>query len=312
MTVTHPSMFLAGLEWFAIRNSLQIGYTGGLAGDLLVAAAGRRVGQRGQAIVGTIACELMPPNDAAATTLRNLIRTPGIMPLVLPDGSRYPVLPQDGGNTMAGFYENHTGHFNTAWDVRANVLMADLPWGGAFPGDLAYSRLSTNRYNYAGTIALVANTGWRLTGDGHWNTTYIRETSNAGVVRNQATLYADFTVGAGAQCYVGFSVPGALSGAAGPQGGLPGAGVWIDDVADTVYAMDAGQNTVGNVLSITGNRRWRLYVTVRPSYARLELWDGKVQRMISTVIPWTMRSDPIALLSVYTGQVTLNQWWVML
>jgi len=302
-------MRIGGVEVFTERDSLSLALVGGLAADVQVTTTGERVGQRGRAGVTGITGNIYPITDAESNIVRNLLRQPGVMPLILPDNRRFPVMTTPEGHTLSGYYDNRTASYGANWIVQPNILMADLPWAGNFPGQYAFSSLATKPFDYA-NVTLTPYVGWNVTGTSWASDGRIKEDSAAGVNRRQVTLFADVTINPGAVAVVGLA--DITSNPTANLFGSKGIGAFFSDTDNFIRILDENDQVVESIEG-SADGRYRVMVTARPFFARVEIWNRTLRRrlLFSNQVPWTLINNPIgALLRVKTGTVILRQWWL--
>ncbi len=308
MALSANSLYAAGREWFSRRGTLRQAIAGGIT-EMVPTAAHSTIGQRGAATIQSITGELQPPTDADAPWLRSLLKTPGIIPIILPDGARYAVRNGDEGASIAGYYENHTDAWAVNWIVQNSVVMADLPWAGSYPGERAYHRLGTLPYVYAGAT-LIANSGWQLTGNGSSWASYIRERDAGSTPRPQPTLYAEITMGAGSVAGIGMQPQSSPVSSTNVFGDAPG-GIGMQLDTANAYFYDGKQAyTLFKAGVPTG--KWYISLTARPFGARLEAWRSATSFAgRRNDIYWMPQASPMtAIITCFAGTITLNRWWI--
>ena len=304
MTV-YDDVYIGSIPLFSIRDSFQMQREGGATHRRT--NNGRNPAQIQGVAVSAISGELYPKTDADATTIRALLSVPGVIPLVLHDGTRFAIeSSSESGYRIKGWYEQISDSYSVDFRVVKNAAMADLAWRGVL-GAHSYHESNTNPFVFAGTPALIAGSGWNLTGSNSWGGSYIAERTNVGV-RVQPRLWTRVTVAGNAHAAIGLH--NAVAAVSARY--LLNAGVGVYFHPSFIYIVDATDTIIAQIAR-SGQATYRVLVVARPRMARVEVWNDAMTEMLlmSNAVPCTFADRMGAVCVAHTGVTTLHHWWIV-
>jgi len=313
--VPRNMLFLGGVALYTRAGTIERGFGGGMV-QATETTSGRTVAQRSAVHLTTLTVEPYPPDAATAAVLPRLLALPGVLPMILLDGTRVAVeTPELRAHSVRGHYARGTDQYQTTWRVRHDVALADVFWRSA-TGAFAYSDLPAPLYTIQGVVDHEPDVGIVLTGNGsHLASTSIRE--RAAGTRFQPTLVADLTIQAvrgAATGKIGLSLPSSRDRRFGS------AGIWLEwrTQGFLLWGVDPADPT-GQTARVAGSvdgrvaGRYLVVLAARPGGARLEIWQNR-KRMVSVgTIPWpvTLSEVPLAMLAVSEGTACLHRWYIL-
>lgn len=301
--MTELPIIYGGVEMYSIRDSISISWAGG--SEMEFTNSGRRIGQRSLSRIGQITAELWPAVDtqSEADLLTRFLATPGFVPIIVPGVGALAVrsiAPQ-----TSGYFTSNTATWNATWLIDQSVQMSDALWRGPFPGRWAYTK-SMVMLNW-GSWASQPNIGFRATGTGVWSGTMLCEqVGQYDPFVAQPTLVTDISLENGAHVALGLA-NSPVARLNQPFANM-GIGVVWDNNILSIMTQTGQVHRSMNVNTLAG--RYRVLITYRPLYSRVEVWRGEFQLMCASNVPTPVIATQKAVLNVRTGSATLHQWWV--